>query len=201
MDSGTIIITAIFLAIIIVPFIITGYNRRNKMKKMLQSLKKLADEQNCYVTQSEVCSNFAIGIDAMANFLFFMKQTEEGVITKTVNLREYRNCRLNNSARNLSSKKEHYHVITKLILSFNPFDKSKSDEVIEIYNNEVDSLTLSGELQVAERWQEMIGLKLKRIQTSEPVRVRSTPTVTDEPSRYRKPSKTPCHIPEGGVGN
>jgi hypothetical protein len=158
MDSTTIIISAIFLAVIITPIIITGYNRMNRKKRLLQSLKELADAQNCYITQSEVCNNFAFGLDGMANFLFFFKQMDGGSIAKTINLREYRKCLLNNSASHGKGQKESLHGFSRLNLTFLPKDKSKNEEVLEIYNNDYDQLTLTGELQVAERWSERIGL-------------------------------------------
>jgi len=52
-------------------------------------------------------------------------------------------------------------VVDKLELSFYPVEKGKPEISIEFYNDEYDSLTLSGELQLAEKWEKLLNEQLK----------------------------------------
>ncbi len=161
MDLGTIIITLVFIAIVTVPFILTGYSRKRKKKNLFRRLTEMAENERCTITQHEFCANFVIGLDGMANRLFFYKKVENLEIEKSLHLREFKSCRLINSNRTVTHKKEKYYVVDKLELSFYPAEKRAPEISIELYNDEYDSLMLSGELQLAEKWEKLLNERLK----------------------------------------
>jgi hypothetical protein len=161
MDLGTIIITLVFITIVTVPFVLTGYSKKRKRKNLFNQISKMAEKEACVITQHEFCGNFVIGLDGAANRLFFFKKVENLEISKSVNLREFKSCRLINSNRTVGDKKSGYNVVDKLELCFYPNDKSKPDILVELYNDEYDSLTLSGELQLAEKWEKLLNERMK----------------------------------------
>ena len=162
MDLWTIIITLVFIAIVTVPFVITGYSKKRKKKNLFRRISEMAESEDCIITQHEICGDFVIGLDGMADHLYFFKKSENQEIAQNVNLLEFKSCRLINSSRTLGEKKSKYNVIYKLELCFYPNDKSKPDISIELYNDEFDSLTLSGELQLAEKWEKLLNERLKK---------------------------------------
>ncbi|WP_372947839.1 hypothetical protein [Mariniphaga sp.] len=166
MDLGTIIITFIFIAIVTIPFVLTGYSKKRKKKNLLRKLTEIAGNEGGTISQHEFCSNFVIGLDEMANHLYFYKKGENMEIAKSINLREFKICRLLNTNRTIGEKKSSYSVIDKLELCFYPNDKNRPDESLEIYNDEYDSLTLSGELQLAEKWEKLLNERMKKLQKS-----------------------------------
>jgi hypothetical protein len=161
MDSGTIIITVVFIAIVTTPFVLTTLSNKRKKKNLFRRLSEMAESEDCTITQQELCGNFVIGFDGMAGRFFFLKKTENLEISKSVNLREFKSCRLINSNRTVGDKKSSYSVVDKLELCFYPKDKSKPDISVELYNDEYDSLTLSGELQLAEKWEKLLNERMK----------------------------------------
>jgi hypothetical protein len=164
MDWATIGISLIFMAIVSVPFILTGYNKKRKKKGLFCRIAEMAENEDCTITQHEFCSNFVIGLDGMANHLFFYKKVENLEIAKSLNLREYKSCKIYNSNRTVGDKKAKFYVVDKLELSFYPAEKGKPEISIELYNDEYDSLTLSGELQLAEKWEKQLNERLKTLQ-------------------------------------
>jgi hypothetical protein len=161
MDLGTIIITLLFIAIVTVPFVLTGYSRKRKKKNLFRRLTEMVENEGCAITRHEFCADFVIGLDGMANRLFFYKKVENLEIAKSVNLREYRSCKVFNSNRTVGEKREKYYIIDKLELTFFPAEKRAPEISIELYNDEYDSLTLSGELQLAEKWEKLLNERLK----------------------------------------
>jgi hypothetical protein len=161
MDMGTIIITLVFVAIVTLPFILTGYSRKRKKKNLFLRLTEMVENEGCTITQHEFCANFVIGLDGMANRLFFYKKVENLEIAKILHLKEFKSCRLINSSRTVTNKKEKFNVVDKLELSFYSAKIGASEHSIELYNNEYDCLTLSGELQLAEKWEKLLNERLK----------------------------------------
>jgi len=47
-------------------------------------------------------------------------------------------------------------------LYFYPADKTKHEEVIEVCNDKYDSLSLTGELQLVQKWEKLINERLKK---------------------------------------
>ena len=128
MDLGTILITLVFIAIVTVPFVLTGYSKKRKKNSLFRRLTEMAENEDCMITQHEFCGDFVIGLDGMANRLFFYKKVENLEFAKSVNLREYKSCKTYNSNRTVGEKKAKYYVIDKLELIFYPAEKGMSEK-------------------------------------------------------------------------
>lgn len=69
-----------------------------------------------------------------------------------ITLSEVQKCRVINSESTVNHTGGTHKVIEKLELTFTYRDKGKPEAVLEFYNTDSDSLTLTGELQLAEKW-------------------------------------------------
>ena len=152
-DIGIDIIGAIFSIIAILPIVMLIVNKKKREKKVLQSLSKIAAQNNCQIDQSETLGNFAIGIDKSKNFAFFYKQDQE--ITQSVNLNEIQNCKVIKTIRTFKNKDGNQKEIEKLELSFIPIGKNNPEITFEFFNINVNS-QLYGELQSIEKWSRLI---------------------------------------------
>jgi len=159
MDLVSIIIGAVFLAIGIIPFVISSNRRSKNEKKMLNSLKEMAKQQNCNISQHESCGDFIIGICLDKNFVFFSKQKNEVIVSQSVDLSEVLTCQSTRLTRTVEKNKEINEIIEHLELAFAP--KNKSNEVIrlELYDEQINQ-QLSGELQMVEKWSKLITARL-----------------------------------------
>lgn len=160
MDLGTLIIAAVLVAICAVPFMIMGRNKKKREKQLLQLLFDTASKENCKLTQSEFLNDIAIGLDGINNKLFFFKKIDAIEVEQHVSLSEIKNCGLLNSNRPLDTKKNKDIIIEKIGLTFTPIDKNKTNIVFEFFNSE-ETMLLSGELQLAQKWAKIINEKLK----------------------------------------
>ncbi|MCC6754323.1 MAG: hypothetical protein IT266_10120 [Saprospiraceae bacterium] len=157
MDLGTTITGIIILLICIIPFVIMYLNNQKREKKLLQELSTFAERNNCKISQHELWNNNSlIGIDETANMIFFIKKLKGNEIMQQINLTEIQKCRVINSGRTVSNKNGSHKVVDKLDLAFTFHDKNKEEIIVEFYNADYDSLTLSGELQLVEKWCKII---------------------------------------------
>jgi len=168
MNLGIIIITLVFLAIITVPFVLTGYSKKRKKTLLFRRLTEMAENEKSTLVQHEFCGDFAIGLDEMANHLFFCKKVENLKIEKSIDLRDYKSCKVFNSNRTISgkSKNDKQYVLDKLELVLYPLKNETSEISLEIYNDEYDSLTLTGELELAQKWEKLLNERFKELNGS-----------------------------------
>lgn len=155
MDTGTIIIGAIFVVLCFAPFILMGGSTKRRNKKLGQGLQEIAIRHNGKVTSYECCGDFAIGLDEVSGFAFFYKKTKDKEVSKFVNLAEIRECKAINSGRTIKSAEGDYKSLDKLEIIFVPNPEKNSDMIWELYNMD-DNMQQRGEVPFASLWAEKI---------------------------------------------
>ena len=153
MDSGTIIVAAVFTAICILPFFLTGRKYRKLKRRLSENMSGLAAQKNCRITVQDVAGNFGIGMDEKSEMLFFARLVGDNIVAMEVALAGINKCRLNNVAKVFDEGEK---VIERIELVLYTHPAGGQPIVLGMYNMENDSSTLSGELQVAEKWAELI---------------------------------------------
>jgi len=159
----TVIMTLIALAI--------HFYYRNKLRSenKLALLKSFAEENGSTITQHDSWDQTHIGVDDRENMkLFFIRGTAINDTREVIGLADVERCHLRKEVRNVTQHKERILVIDKieLILSFS--DMKKQPVRLEFYNNDYDSLTLSGELQMAEKWERIINDTISNYRKKDP---------------------------------
>ena len=157
MDTSTIIIGAILLAICILPFVLISRNRKKKEQELLKSLTNLANEHQSKISQFEVCGDQMIGIDEDTKSIFFIKQTDKETVVKHVSLSNVQHCELVKTTVNSSGDT----IIDRLELKFVPIDPHQPQYIIEFYNLS-ERFQLNGELQMIEKWFKIIEDLIKK---------------------------------------
>lgn len=160
MDIASVIVGIIIILIILTPFAIIKINSGNKQKAQLQTLFSFVEENGCSLSQFDLWNNVSIGIDEISRKLFFVRNAKEADIFQLVNLNEISKCQVINSSRTLNNKEGIVKIVDKLKLTFTPLDKNKPDIILECYNVAFDNLTLSGELQLVDKWCTLSNSKL-----------------------------------------
>lgn len=147
MDIKIIIIGSILVILCILPLVFAGRGRKNKEKRFVQSLFDFANQNNCSITEHEICGDVLIGVDEPNSYLFFMKQINQEVFTQSLNLKEYQTCKVKNTSRGVNNTS----VIEKLELVFLPKDKTKKEVALEFFNSD-HSIQIVDELHAIEKW-------------------------------------------------
>lgn len=164
MDSGTIIISAILLALAILPFIFTGKKYRKQKKQMVLALNGLAEQHQVKLSNYEAGGNFGIGLDQDSRYLFFVRSAQDEISVQTVLLAEMSRCKVKTASRLLEDGEK---VIDRVELALYPVSTAQSEVLLEMYNSEYDTLTIRGELQAAVKWEHIIGEVLKKSKRKE----------------------------------
>lgn len=158
MDSST-TITGGFILFCIILFVIANRNKRKKEKQFLQPLNRLAEKDNCKISQYDIWNNSIIGIDNLTNHIFFIKNIFDDEISQSIKLSDILKCRINEvgqtvtlASRTVGIKGNVIKAFDKVELVFINRDKNKPDLIAEFYNKETGNLNLTGELQLAEKW-------------------------------------------------
>lgn len=157
---GSTIIGTITMIICALPFVMVNNSKKKREKIFLQSLLEIAAQNNCQIYQHEILGNFAIGIDETKNFVFFYSQIKDKENKQYVDMSETQSCKVINTSRTFKNKDGNQKVIERLALSFVPTAKNKPEIIIEFFNADV-SLRLNGELQLIEKWSNLINDRLK----------------------------------------
>jgi hypothetical protein len=175
MDTWTIIIAAVLLAVALLPFIFSGKKYRKQKKQLVKALNGLAEKQNAGISQYEACDSFGIGIDKDTGYLFFARLVQDEIAPQTVFLSQINRCQLRTSSRLLD---EGVKVIDRVELVLHPVSGTQPLVVFEVYNTEYDNLTIRNELLTAIRWEQIISGILKEIKNKARKQTSSRQVVT-----------------------
>ena len=153
MDSDLILRGSITILAIISLIVFLHIRNRKREKKAFSVLQNFAKEFNCHVSSYDRWDKSLIGIDSgEMNKLFFLRTISNKEYREAINLSEVMSCRLVLDERTVQYNKEKVNVIDKIDLVFSFVNTHKQDVKLEFYNADYDRLTLSGELQLAQKW-------------------------------------------------
>lgn len=151
MDLNIIIMSAIIIAICLVPVFVLSRKSNQKKKRIKNILSAIAKTKSGELAAHEICGEVAVGITENEEAFVFYKKHEDGTESKScILLTEIKKCVLIKTTRNATSGN-----IGKLNLSFEFLDKSKPDISLEFFNAS-ETFQLIGELQLVEKWKPII---------------------------------------------
>lgn len=162
MNLGTAITGAIFIAIFMLPFILMLHGRKKKEKQLVKSILAIANNHHCKISQQEISEEFAIGLDESANHLFFFKKTTDKEIAHHVNLAEIKSCKVIKTTNSTGDKDDYHKSIDKLDLQFSFLDRKNPDIYFTFYNSD-ENFGLNGEIQLIEKWANIVNDRLKKL--------------------------------------
>lgn len=154
MNVGTAIIGLVCTAVCFLPFFLIGGSRKKMEKAMLLSLENLAKNHQSDIGKYDYNKTFIIGFNNAKDMVFFRYEHNNRVINQSIELEKVAQCKCK------KSKNKNTKNIQKLELQFTP--KNVKNKVIsfEIFNDQYQS-SLNGELQLADKWAQLINDELK----------------------------------------
>ena len=156
MDLGATIVGIAILVLCSIPFIVISRNHRQRKQNLLQGLINFARKNQGNISRYDVWNKSIIGMDDTTPRIFFAKKAAHGEIQQMISLAEVQKCRVVTSDRLIGQDVANQKVIEKLELIFTHWEKSTPESVVEFYNTDTDIPTLTGELQLAEKWCKMV---------------------------------------------
>lgn len=162
MELGTTIVGILVLLVCIIPFAMVGYKSKLNNKKKLEELIAFAQENKANITQHELWRNSAIGLDKHEQVIFFINQENDTKVFHKILLSTIETCTVYNVNSTISNKNSNYKIIEKIDLLFTYRDKNLAKVALNIFNSKLEGLTVSGELQIAEKWHQLINDIIKK---------------------------------------
>jgi hypothetical protein len=160
MDTSAIMIGIVTLLICVVPLILMRNSKKRKEKEVKEAIAAIAAKSNSKVEESHGWNNTLIGIDRLNSKLFFIKKLKDTKIEHTIDLSEIETCRVIHSQRNVVNG--NYSVTQKLELGLISRNRGKAEIQLEFYNLDYDSLTMTEELHLAEKWADIINTTIAK---------------------------------------
>lgn len=155
MDLKMLLFNMFFIVVFIMPFILLGIFQQKRKKKLLDLISQLAAAQQCKLTKKDFCGELVIGIDAEKMHLFFVKRLglkNNQELTYSLNLHPLCYCKVMKQISHKENLKGKQEVIEQLELVFFDGIATSPSARIEFFNKE-NSLQLSGEYALAEKWE------------------------------------------------
>lgn len=164
MEMRTIILGAITILVIVIPFVIVFIKNQSKNSKTKSILTKYADAENSKIDESDTLGNIAIGIDYNQNKLFFIKHSKNNETEQIINLNEIKNVRLVNEKRAVKIDKSSTLVVEKIEIVLTSNIQNRQDYILQLYHEDIN-FVLSGEVQLADKWVAILERVLKQNQS------------------------------------
>lgn len=163
MELGTAIIALSVILACIIPVVMIRRSNRKREQQFLQELSNLAELNHCTMAHHDLWNNAGIGADESYNNLFFIKKAGDADTRQHVNLTEVEKCVTGNTSTTLNTPSGTQKMVERLELTFQSRDKNKKETVLVFYDVNSDSLTLSGELQLVEKWSKIANERIESL--------------------------------------
>lgn len=155
MDTSIIIMTAIVIAIFLIPIVIFTNRKRGKKAQVSKILNEMAGKHNASISTYDTLRNMAFGMtDNNAHFVYY-KKDENNVEQKFfISLSDVKSCELIKTNNGSGSG-----GIGKLSLRFVSRDKTQSDVSVGFYDRN-EHFQIANELGLTEKWKQKIDFTL-----------------------------------------
>lgn len=157
---STILIGILVIILFILPFVLVGVGKNKEKKHQMEVLFRTAEDFKCNISQYDYWTDSAIGLDEMANHLFFLHTSNGKEIVQHLLLQDFKCCAVKNFSRNITDREGDHRAIDRLDLEFTPIDKGKPIVHLEFFNSEGNKLH-TDELLITEKWSGIVNNRIK----------------------------------------
>lgn len=155
--NSTILNIILFVLACAIPFLFVAWRSRNQEKRKLEALANHPLIQGNPLSQYDIHHDFVIALAEEGNLVCFWKY-KSGLDPQIVKLDAVLSCRVDRVGR--SSVDGKFSSMEKIELRFETRSPSDSVVVFDLYNMERDSLSVSDELVIAEKWCSLVKQRL-----------------------------------------
>ena len=160
MDTGTLIIAAVIIAIIVLPFVLILQSTKSQSSKLIKGLRDLASQNNGTLSKTNTYGKFALSLDQATNTIYFFRKTSETESSNIINLNDVVSCAISKQTRRVKTEKEFHDAVSVVALVFQMKNKQTIQQ-LELYD-ENESFQLNGELAIADEWKKLIDAQLAK---------------------------------------
>lgn len=156
MDTSSIIIGLVILAVFIGPIVLLHLARRKRERRQMVQFEQYVQSKGLQLTDRELWNHYGIGIDAPQQQLFYTKQHLDENREHLIGLADIASCETTREMTlPTTGKSEDDKVLDRLQLLIRFKDARKEPVHLEFYNRD-ESTGLSNELELTEKWRKRI---------------------------------------------
>lgn len=149
MDLGTVVTAAIMLAVCVLPFVLMNQKKKKHIKHLKQTFNNFVNEHKQTIEVFETCGEVAIGFSTDSSHLFFVKEHNTSTVKVCLDMKNISGVSIEKIFLNDSSS------FDKLGLTFNLKGNTLKLTQLIFFDCD-DKRQLDGELQLVEKWQQLI---------------------------------------------
>ncbi|WP_266203384.1 hypothetical protein [Pontibacter kalidii] len=156
MDLTTIVIGCLALAVFIVPIMYLQRKQKEKTGKASAEFLAMGEQQQVRLAKYELWNDrYGIGLDEEQKKLFYLRKDDAQEQKLLLNLADFKKSSVSSASRDVNGTK----VFDLIELRLTSRNAKHSELRLEVYDKEV-SIMLSGELQLAEKWNTLINASI-----------------------------------------
>jgi hypothetical protein len=160
MDTGAALIVLGILAIIVLPFIIHSFYKKQKDVKFLKDFISLAEKEKIVISQKELWNNcYIIGIDNGSKKILYTNKRKDKVEEILIDLTEIEKCRIANFNRTIKSQSGKSNISDRLELVFTFRKSDIPEKSLEFYDS-TEFMPTDKENYIIENWLHIINSNL-----------------------------------------
>ena len=153
-NIGNTIIGILSVLICVGPFLGMYLLKVSKQNKILRSLQESVGHLNVSIGEHEFCGDFLLGMDENKKYILFYKNVlNSDAIVKIVDLSTIFSCKVLKETKIIKTTRESMEYIESIELSF--ISRDKKETRLALFSEEINT-QLNGELQCAEKWEQLI---------------------------------------------
>jgi len=153
-NLGNTIIGILSVLICVGPFLGIYLVKVSKRNKIMRSLQESMRHLNVTMGEHEFCGDFLLGMDKNKKYILFYKNVlNSDPIVKIVDLSTIFSCKVLKETKTIKTTRESMEYIERVDLSF--ISRDKKETRLELFSEE-RSTQLNGELQCAEKWEQVL---------------------------------------------
>jgi hypothetical protein len=160
MESYSVIIGLVFIALFILPIWYFQRSQNNSERYLSKLFKQVASTNELSISQSDEWHNmYSIGFDEKHNKLLYLKHSSSGDQKQVIDLSTIAKCSIEKKVRNVSNGKHQSREVDNIKLVLTRQDAAHTQLALEFYDK-AESALLNGELTLVEKWKNLIESKL-----------------------------------------
>ena len=153
-NLGNTVIGILSVLICIGPFLGMYLVKVRKQNRILRSLQESMLHLNVTIGEHEFCGDFLLGMDKNKKYVLFYKNVlNSDAIIKIVDLSTIFSCKVLKETKTIKTTRESMEYIESIELSF--ISRDKKETRLALFSEEINT-QLNGELQCAEKWEQLI---------------------------------------------
>lgn len=160
MDTVSIFIGVFVMVAFMSIFMLPSIQTKKRQKRMLATLKSIAEKHNSMIVKTELIGDVMLGVDEGEDLIYYYKTLKEGDVSSVIHAKDLISCKLIQKMKSSKSSNANFNPYEKI--SFELILKDRSNTHVDWVFYDVDQMTqLNFDVKLLEKWEKLINKTIK----------------------------------------